>query len=56
MVNVYRQLCGRALPDDVLTLVAARSEWRRRAALAAARRAYRPTGATLAALDLPLAA
>ena len=56
MVYVYRQRCGRALPDDVLTLVAARSEWRRRAALAAASRAYRPTGATLAALDLPLAA
>jgi hypothetical protein len=56
MVGVYRQRVGRPLGDDVLTLVAARSEWRRRAALAAANRAYQPTGATLAALDLPLAA
>jgi hypothetical protein len=92
MVGVYRQRCGRALPDDVLTLVAARSEWRRRAALAAEQRAarevaaarrevaeweslshsdrhidlhvdgrkgeraYQTARATLAALDLPLAA
>lgn len=32
MVTIYRDRCGRALPDDVLTLVASRYEWRRRAA------------------------
>jgi len=34
MVATYRQRCGRPLQDDVTALVAARSEWRRRAALA----------------------
>ncbi len=32
MVATYRQRCGRPLQDDVLLLVASRSEWRRRAA------------------------
>lgn len=45
MVTVYRERIGRPLQDDVITLVAARSEWRRRAALAA------PVAA-----DLPLVA
>jgi len=34
MVATYRARCGRPLQDDVITLVASRSEWRRRAALA----------------------
>jgi hypothetical protein len=34
MVEAYRTRCGRPLQDDVLTLVASRSEWRRRAARA----------------------
>ncbi len=34
MVGTYRTRCGRPLQDDVITLVASRSEWRRRAALA----------------------
>ncbi len=34
MVATYRQRCGRPLQDDVLALVASRSEWRRRAARA----------------------
>ncbi len=34
MVATYRTRCGRPLQDDVLLLVASRSEWRRRAALA----------------------
>ena len=34
MVATYRARCGRPLQDDVLMLVASRSEWRRRAALA----------------------
>jgi hypothetical protein len=34
MVAVYRQRIGRPLADDVIALGAARSEWRRRAALA----------------------
>ncbi len=34
MVNTYRARCGRPLQDDVIALVASRSEWRRRAALA----------------------
>ena len=34
MVDTYRTRCGRPLQDDVITLVASRSEWRRRAALA----------------------
>ncbi len=46
MVATYRQRCGRPLQDDVIALVASRSEWRRRAALAPA-----PV-----ADDLPLAA
>lgn len=37
MVATYRLRCGRALPDDMLLLVASRYEWRRRAALAADR-------------------
>ncbi|HEY8598510.1 MAG TPA: hypothetical protein VIL85_08775 [Thermomicrobiales bacterium] len=36
MVATYRARCGRPLQDDVLTLVASRSEWRRRVAQAAA--------------------
>ncbi len=40
MVATYRERCGRPLGDDVLTLVAARSEWRRRAARATAEAAY----------------
>ncbi len=40
MVKVYRERCGRPLGDDVTALVAARSEWRRRAARAAAEAAY----------------
>jgi len=35
MVATYRERCGHPLQDDVLMLVAARSEWRRRAARAA---------------------
>jgi len=35
MVNTYRARIGRALPMDAANLIAARSEWRRRAALAA---------------------
>lgn len=35
MVATYRKRCGRPLQDDVLTLVASRSEWRRRVAQAA---------------------
>jgi len=35
MVATYRTRCGRPLQDDVIALVASRSEWRRRAALAA---------------------
>jgi hypothetical protein len=34
MVATYRTRCGRPLQDDVIALVASRSEWRRRAALA----------------------
>jgi len=34
MVATYRARCGRPLQDDVIALVASRSEWRRRAALA----------------------
>lgn len=34
MVATYRTRCGRPLQDDVLALVASRSEWRRRAVLA----------------------
>lgn len=49
MVATYRTRCGRPLQDDVIALVAARSEYRRRAALAA------PVNAPVAA-DLPLAA
>ncbi len=47
MVATYRQRCGRPLQDDVIVLVASRSEWRRRAALAPA---------PVAAADLALAA
>ena len=47
MVAVYRQRIGRPLADDVIALVAARSEWRRRAALASP---------AVAVADLPLAA
>jgi hypothetical protein len=47
MVAVYRQRIGRPLADDVIALVAARSEWRRRAALASP---------VVAVADLPLAA
>ena len=36
MVATYRARCGRPLQDDVIALVASRSEWRRRAALAPA--------------------
>ncbi|HEY8601064.1 MAG TPA: hypothetical protein VIL85_21705 [Thermomicrobiales bacterium] len=36
MVTTYRARCGRPLQDDVLTLVASRSEWRQRVAQAAA--------------------
>ena len=36
MVEAYRARIGRPLPDDVTALVAARGEWRRRAALAPA--------------------
>ena len=36
MVATYRQRTGRVLPMDALNLIAARSEWRRRAALAPA--------------------
>ena len=46
MVNTYRARTGRVLPMDALNLIAARAEWRRRAALAPA-----PVAA-----DLPLAA
>lgn len=35
MVGVYQARTGRVLPLDALNLIAARSEWRRRAALAA---------------------
>ena len=34
MVNTYRARTGRVLPMDAANLIAARSEWRRRAALA----------------------
>ena len=37
MVGTYRARTGRALPMDAANLIAARSEWRRRAALAPAR-------------------
>jgi hypothetical protein len=47
MVAVYRARIGRPLADDVIALVAARSEWRRRAALASP---------AVAVADLPLAA
>ena len=47
MVNTYRARTGRVLPMDAIGLVAARSEWRRRAALAPA---------PVAADDLALAA
>jgi hypothetical protein len=40
MVATYRERVGRPLADDVITLVAARSEWRRRAARAAVEAAY----------------
>ena len=46
MVATYRARTGRALPMDAANLIAARSEWRRRAALAPA----------LVAADLALAA
>ncbi len=49
MVATYRARCGRPLQDDVLTLVASRSEWRRRPL--AAGRTQRQVIATL-----PLAA
>jgi len=45
MVATYRQRCGRPLQDDVTALVAARSEWRRREAVA-----------LVTAEELPLAA
>ncbi len=48
MVATYRQRCGRPLQDDVLALVAARCEWRRRH--------VGDTTADLATSDLPLAA
>ncbi len=47
MVATYRQRCGRPLQDDVIALVAARCEWRRRQATAPA---------DLATAHLPLAA
>jgi len=47
MVNTYRARTGRVLPMDALNLIAARSEWRRRTALAPA---------PVAAADRPLAA
>lgn len=50
MVRIYRARTGRVLPMDATNLIAARSEWRRRAALAA------PVGVVLEAADLPLAA
>ena len=37
MVDTYRARTGRVLPMDAANLIAARSEWRRRAALAPAR-------------------
>jgi len=46
MVNTYRARIGRVLPMDAANLIAARSEWRRRAALAT----------PVADADLPLAA
>ncbi len=36
MVAIYRSRTGRALTDDAMTLVAARSEWKRRQSRAAA--------------------
>ena len=51
MVGTYRARIGRPLPDDVTALVAARSEWRRRAALAPA-----PPFQDEIEHDLPLAA
>ncbi len=45
MVATYRARCGRPLQDDVTALVAARSEWRRREAVA-----------LVTVADLPLAA
>jgi len=50
MVVTYRVCCGRPLQDDVIALVASRSEWRRRAALAA------PAIVAVDADDLALAA
>lgn len=50
MVATYRQRCGRPLQDDVIALVAARSEWRRRTATAV------PLVVAVAADDLVLAA
>lgn len=50
MVATYRQRCGRPLQDDVLLLVASRSEWRRRAATAT------PLVAAVEVNDLALAA
>jgi len=49
MVNSYRQRTGRVLPMDAVNVIAARSEWRRRAALAV------PASVPVAD-DLPLAA
>ena len=51
MVGTYRARIGRPLPDDVTALVAARGEWRRRAALAPA-----PPFQDEIEHDLPLAA
>ncbi len=52
MIATYRQRCGRPLQDDVLTLVASRGEWRRRAALAGGRTPV----AIVTERSLPLAA
>jgi len=50
MVATYRVRCGRPLQDDVIALVAARAEWRRRTATAV------PLVVAVAADDLVLAA